>query len=255
MIPTSLLNANLEDIKLGYKFDAKTKIYYCLFCETAFEEGEIFPINQRLYTADKAVKLHIMAEHGSCFDNLLKLDKKYTGLTENQKHLINSFHKGVSDKDIAKESGTSPATIRYQRFALREKAKQAKLFLATIELMEEELSKQDWKNDTQLPVHSGATMVDERHIATLEDRDNAYKAYFSSLSPLVLKEFPAKEKKKIIVLKRILEEFSVDKIYIEKDINQILKNIFPDYATVRRYLIEYGFMERTLDCKEYWIKK
>lgn len=28
-----------------------------------------------------------------------------------------------------------------------------------------------------------------------------------------------------------------------------------DYVTIRRYLIEYGFMERTNDCKEYWINE
>ena len=36
--------------------------------------------------------------------------------------------------------------------------------------------------------------------------------------------------------------------------NSVLKLIYEDYATIRRYLIEYGFMERTNDCKEYWVK-
>jgi len=28
-----------------------------------------------------------------------------------------------------------------------------------------------------------------------------------------------------------------------------------DHATLRRYLIEYGFLERTQDCGTYWVKE
>ncbi|RIJ63707.1 DUF2087 domain-containing protein [Rummeliibacillus sp. POC4] len=28
-----------------------------------------------------------------------------------------------------------------------------------------------------------------------------------------------------------------------------------DYVSLRRYLIEYGFMERTDDCSIYWVKE
>jgi len=63
-----------------------------------------------------------------------------------------------------------------------------------------------------------------------------------------------KEKKKIVILKKISGQFEESRHYSEKEINTILKAIFEDYATIRRYLIEYGFMMRTTDCKEYWIK-
>ncbi|HEX9062442.1 MAG TPA: DUF2087 domain-containing protein, partial [Clostridia bacterium] len=58
----------------------------------------------------------------------------------------------------------------------------------------------------------------------------------------------------IVILKKISEQFEKNKRYSEKELNHIIKEIYEDFATIRRYLIEYGFMERTNDCKEYWLK-
>lgn len=49
-----------------------------------------------------------------------------------------------------------------------------------------------------------------------------------------LKYYPAKEKKKIIVLGEIVKNFSTDRTYTDKEINRVLKRIFEDYATIRR---------------------
>lgn len=38
----------------------------------------------------------------------------------------------------------------------------------------------------------------------------------------------------------------------EREVNEILKGIYPDFASLRRYLIEYGFFERTRDGSAYW---
>ena len=97
-------------------------------------------------------------------------------------------------------------------------------------------------------------MVDDRYSITKTEEDKIIASVFESLEPLKLKVFSPKEKKKIVILRKITEQFSKGKKYSEKDINSILKPIFEDYATIRRYLIEYGFMERTNDCKEYWLK-
>ncbi|MDF2700621.1 MAG: transcriptional regulator, partial [Haloplasmataceae bacterium] len=51
------------------------------------------------------------------------------------------------------------------------------------------------------------------------------------------------------------ERFDSSKVYDEKAVNEIIKAIFNDFVTIRRYLIEYGFLARTQDCKEYWVKK
>jgi hypothetical protein len=44
-------------------------------------------------------------------------------------------------------------------------------------------------------------------------------------------------------------------MYAEKEINEILKAIYEDYVMLRRYLIEYGFIDRKSDGSEYWLKK
>ena len=63
-----------------------------------------------------------------------------------------------------------------------------------------------------------------------------------------------REKRKIVVLRKIAALFQPGEKYSEIQINTMLKEVFADFATIRRYLIEYGFMERTKDCKEYWVK-
>jgi hypothetical protein len=37
-------------------------------------------------------------------------------------------------------------------------------------------------------------------------------------------------------------------------VNEILKNAYEDYATLRRYLIEYDFMDRKADGSQYRLK-
>lgn len=69
-------------------------------------------------------------KHGSMLDYLLGLDKKLTGLTDLQKELIRGFADDLSDSEMMSRTGVgSASTIRNHRFVLKEKAKQAKLFL------------------------------------------------------------------------------------------------------------------------------
>ena len=98
-------------------------------------------------------------------------------------------------------------------------------------------------------------MVDERYAITVEEKEKVVATYFKDGLDGTLATFPSKEKRKIIVLQHILTRFEAKRIYSEKEINAILKSIYADFATIRRYLIEYGFMERSKDCMEYWIKK
>ena len=52
----------------------------------------------------------------------------------------------------------------------------------------------------------------------------------------------------------ISKRFQIGKIYGEKEVNQILKMVYEDYVTLRRYLIEYGFLDRKPDGSQYWLK-
>ena len=113
------------------------------------------------------------------------------------------------------------------------------------------VTKETWGGEAE--IHRGATMVDERYMATAEEVEKTIKIYFSSQNPLVLKSFPARQKKKIIVLGVIAKQFTKNRQYNHKEVDAILSNIFEDYATIRRYLIEYGFMERTQNGGSYWL--
>ncbi len=248
-----ILEITIDDIKKCFLHNVDENKYECLICGEEFEEGEIFTYGSRMYEASRAIKEHIKLDHGGTLSNLLKTDKKYTGITEKQKSLLEDIAKGLSDKEIASKNGVAASTIRHQRFMFREKAKQAKMFLAVYESVEKS-AKTDVSNKL-LNTHSGAKMLDERYILTEEENKKILDVYFEDGNDLKLKKFPSKEKKKIAVLREITLQFDKAKKYSEKELNEIIRPIHLDIATIRRYLIEYGFFERTRDCKEYWIKK
>ena len=204
-----------------------------------------------MFEAAKAIEIHIEVDHEGGLKSILFGETKYNTLTDNQRDLVWKMHKGMSDKEISQELGISPSTVRNQRFTLREKAKQAKLYLA---IYEQAIEKKVHPEDRIIPVHSSATMVDDRYVVTESEKDKILNAEFLSFEPLKLKRFPGKEKKKIVILGRIAQEFESGKKYNEIQMNEVIKEIFDDYAVIRRYLIEYGFMDRTRDGKEYWLK-
>jgi hypothetical protein len=246
----------LEELEKGYTRDTENERYVCIVCRRAFENGEVFRVGERFFSAEKMAEIHIVKEHGGMLDVSLSYDKKYTMLTDNQKELLTMISDGLSDQEIAKKTGTAAPTVRHQRFIFKEKAKQAKLYLAIYELAmgKRKVRSSANEKDDFIDIHGGAKMVDERYQITKEEEDTIISNMFSSLNPLKLKNLSPKEKKKIVILKKIAGQFARDRKYSEKEINAILEDIYDDFATIRRYLIEYGFMDRLQDGKEYWLK-
>ena len=242
----------VKTLKKGYTYDAEAGRFVCLFCRQQYEEGYVYPFDGKLAAAPKAMELHVRAQHGSPFAQLIALDKKHTGLTDIQRALMRDFYSGAPDKELAKEKGLSASTIRYQRYSLKEKARQARVFLALAELLEERTA---LDNGTLPKLHETATMIDERYMTTDEEQRRIISGCFSSLDPPVLKIFSPKEKKKLVILAVIAGQFTTGRTYSEKEVNAILCPIYEDFATIRRYLVEYGFMGRTSDCREYWVKE
>jgi len=232
-------SATTDELKQG--FTCTGNAYACLFCNAIFEQGVVYPVNNALYEAKRAAVAHVEHVHTNIFDNYLSLGRVYTGLSEGQAEVAKLFYNGHSDKEIAAITGAgSISTIRNQRFAIREKYKQAKILVALTELMEERPAKQESK---LVDFHPGATCVDERFAITQKEKDEVLARYFTN-NELVIKNFPAKEKKKIIILQKIMENFLPGKNYSEKEVNEILKQFYEDFVTIRRYLIQYGFMDR-----------
>lgn len=97
-------------------------------------------------------------------------------------------------------------------------------------------------------------MMGERFFITDIEREKVLKNYFKHGLQGPLDVFPSKEKRKYIIAQEIIKQFEVDKMYMEKEINDQLVTIYPDFATVRRFLIDYRFMTRSVDGKQYWIE-
>jgi len=245
-------NASLQEWKDGIVYDTEDSCYICLVCGERFEVGEVFRTNEeRWFEAKRYAAYHVQQAHGSMLEHLLELDKKLTGLTDLQKSLIRQFAAGMSDKDIVQHSGSgSASTIRNHRFVLKEKTKQAKLLLAIMELME------TGAKDAPrfVPVHAGARQVDERYVITEEEYAELLKRYFPHGPNGPLASFPKKEKRKLAVLRHISTSFKRGARYSEKEVNDLLKAYWDDdYVTLRRYLIEYGFLDRMEDGSAYWL--
>jgi hypothetical protein len=250
----------LSDLKKGYTFDEGTAAFICLICETRFEKGIIYADGQNFYEAEKFAVMHITREHGSMFDYLLGLNKKLTGLSDLQKNLLQLFYDGYSDNEIvSKLDGGSTSTIRNHRFALREKEKQARLFLAIMDLLEQKNSsvKSSVRSAKQqlVPAHRTATMRDERYAITEQEYQETVLKYFKEGLDGPLDTFPTKEKRKIVVLRHLISRFATGKRYTEKEVNAVLQKDFHDFVTLRRYMIEYGFMDREPDGSAYWVKE
>ncbi len=88
---------------------------------------------------------------------------------------------------------------------------------------------------------------------TEQDIHNIKKGTLDSVNPVTFSVFPAKEKRKYILACFLVHSFEIDKIYKESDVNDILKKAYSDFATVRRFMIDYGFMKRSDDGKSYWL--
>ena len=221
--------------------------YTCVVCGKRFADGEIYPAGEQLLDARHAAQAHAAEERDARFEALLALADK---LTANPKALLASIREGLSDRELAERMGVAQSTVRNQRFQLRERAKAARVLLALWDMAAQGKTKTG--DETLVPVHEGATMVDDRFVITEAEEKKILSSVFESMEPLRLKVFSAKEKKKIVILRRIAQEFERGRHYTEAEVNEILEAIYPDYVTLRRYLIEYGYMGRVRDGADYW---
>jgi hypothetical protein len=243
-------NASLEELKNGYI--EQEDCYICLLCGMKVEKGIVYPKEGIFYEAVRYIRIHIAETHQSVFEYLINLDKKLTGLTEHQNALLKLFYQGKSDVEVQKDMDIgSASTIRNHRFVLKEKERQAKVFLTMMELLKEK----DKHAPSFLNVHKNARMVDERYNVTADEKEKVLKKYFPEGTDGPLKTFSLKEKHKLVVLQEIVKRFQSGRTYSEQEVKQILKPVYDDYVTVRRYLIEYGFLDRKPDGSQYWRKE
>ncbi|HOP57341.1 MAG TPA: DUF2087 domain-containing protein [Bacillota bacterium] len=90
---------------------------------------------------------------------------------------------------------------------------------------------------------------------TQEEIEAVMQSFFPSKDPLRMPVMPTKRRKQFVAFYIVSGCFTKGICYTEKEINAILEQINPDYATIRRSLIDYGLMERTPYGSSYWLKE
>lgn len=247
-----LWDASAEEMRRGYRIVEDEA--ECLFCGQRYYTQEIYAQDERWVLGERKMKSHVKNVHGSPLAMLLKLRPEALGISAMQLEMLQAFACGQSDQQIAKEKGVTLSTIRNYRFKLREKQKQAQLFVMMMTLLNENSghSIQQLSDTALIDAHAAAVMRDERYELTEKEKETILKTYFDPQG--ALKEMPAKAKRKLAVLAQIAENFKPEVRYTEKQINTLLQRIWPDHVYLRRALIEYGFLERTADGSAYWRK-
>jgi hypothetical protein len=65
-----------------------------------------------------------------------------------------------------------------------------------------------------------------------------------------LRTIPTKLSKLLVVLDHLAQAFEPGRSYPEAEVNDVLQRYHPDYAALRRYLVENGFLTR--EDSVYW---
>jgi hypothetical protein len=65
-----------------------------------------------------------------------------------------------------------------------------------------------------------------------------------------LRSIPAKHSKLLVVLDHLSQQFEPGRKYAEAEVNETLQRFHPDFAALRRYLVENEFLTR--EDNVYW---
>lgn len=139
----------IDELERGYVKQESGEGYNCIFCGEDFEEGVIYSSRGRMVTAQKAAIEHIEDEHGGSFQSLISLDKQISGLSDVQKNMLISMYNRKDVKATSEDMGISPATVRTHKFNLQKIKREAKIFLALMEMVESDNSLNENKKITK----------------------------------------------------------------------------------------------------------
>ncbi|MQB60183.1 transcriptional regulator, partial [Lactobacillus reuteri] len=178
--------------------------------------------------AAATIEQHLTIVHGGIQSPLIHLASRYNTLTTKQQNLLTAFATGIKDADLAKQFQLAAATIRHQKFTFREKAKQAKLYLAIYQSVFE--SGQTPNDLIVLPEQPG--IIDDRFAITEDEAVQTLKQYFNfDHDPLQLKRWPKQQKTIVTILTRIIDEIPMNRPINEDELNHYLQPIYFDYTT------------------------
>jgi biotin operon repressor len=148
----------------------------------------------------------------------------------------------LTGKELAERFELTPPTISHHM---------RKLTGSGIVIAERDAQRQRYSLNSDLLLASRRTPVSDIPVQRVQvagdtDEDVAYRSkvirdFFIGDQ---LKEIPAQRKKRVIVLQHVLERFDASRSYTEKEVNERIRPVHEDVATLRRELVDYGFMER-----------
>jgi hypothetical protein len=237
-----------EDLRNGFSFNSGSRGYTCLFCGRFFEQGVIYNADDRQVEARLAAAHHVEKEHKGVFVSLLGMGPERTGLSGIQEIVLKGVYDGKSDREIAADlGGKTESTVRNHRFQLRKRMKEARIFVALMEIIETRGSSSGFVDfNADIPAQ------DDSVIVTVDENEAILRKYFSEDGRLRLRGLPKKQKAKLVVLNRLAELFQRDRQYTEAEIDTTLIKAGDASGEIRRYLVDYGFLARKRDGSAYW---
>lgn len=79
---------------------------------------------------------------------------------------------------------------------------------------------------------------------TAQDRTPAEKVMAAFMADGRFVQLPVRQGMRLLALRVFAARFEKGRTYAEKEVNAIIQALYPDYCTVRRELMDFGFMER-----------
>lgn len=131
-----ITDLNINELIQGYTKDETKDSYRCIFCSEEFIRGVIYFSRGRNVDAQRATLEHIYDKHGGPFQSLLSLDREINGLTDIQKILLKSMYEDEANKTISERLDVKSSTVRTHKFKLQQLKREAKIFLALFEYIE-----------------------------------------------------------------------------------------------------------------------
>ena len=106
----------------------------------------------------------------------------------------------------------------------------------------------------QLPATLEPVFSDNAWIAALGWPEEDQKVLRDYTVNGKLTRLPNKQKKTLVVLRWLATRFEPGRMYSEPEVNAIIKEIFPaDIASLRRDLIDFGYLRREKGGGKYWL--
>jgi hypothetical protein len=108
-----------------------------------------------------------------------------------------------------------------------------------------------WQAKTQVLREAAAGAATERNVIDHGASDPGVASVLRVFLPEGrLEQIPSARSKRLVVLDHIARVFEPGVHYSEREVNTLLTAFHPDYAALRRYLVDEGFLAR--EAGSYW---